>query len=463
MVALLVAGCLAKSTVAPPDGSRPIDDAAIDASLPDPQPIDSGAAGSGGGFVPDSAVDDGANMQTDGHIDVPDAPDEPVGGWTDGHAIDIGADHTCALKGDGAVFCWGNNFNGQAGCRPDTGLCTVSTGFTSCIETPAPVVAPPGSKWIRISAGHTHACGILDDDHLYCWGSNRVGQLGNGMHDASYDGWSPIVEAPLTHITDVAAGEEHTCAIAGGAMYCWGRNDDGELGSAPAPDDCNGDSCALSPSRVDEHTDWTAVSAAGQITCGIRGGAIYCWGFSANNQRDPNCEQQCSAPMVVQIGTDTDWIAVNTWASRSCAIKTNHTLWCWGQDEAYESRHVDPVQVDVDGKDVAQVAPGEDHTCAVTSDGGLYCWGSHDSGQIGTGDHPLESCRYSPCARKPLRIGHGYAMVTVGYQHSCAIKTNGTALCWGNNTHGELGAPTHETCTNGLCATRPILVSDPVL
>ena len=122
--------------------------------------------------------------------------------------------HACALTPGGALWCWGSNDRGQLG-----------SGITSDIE-PFPVASPSGVAFEQLSLGEGHSCGLDGSGTIYCWGRNDFGQVGNGRAgDAVLE---PVAIAIDRTFTKVSAGAYHTCGLTGpddgGAIYCWGRN-----------------------------------------------------------------------------------------------------------------------------------------------------------------------------------------------------------------------------------------------
>lgn len=135
--------------------------------------------------------------------------DVRVGGW-----------HTCARKGDGSAWCWGNNHNG-------------ALGDATTIDRSSPVKIPlDGVLQVELDAGHT--CARTVGDLLWCWGWNTDGQVGDG---SKVDRVVPVKIAPLVGVTDVALGYRHSCAwTQPGGLWCWGSNDDGQLGNGVVGD-----------------------------------------------------------------------------------------------------------------------------------------------------------------------------------------------------------------------------------
>lgn len=155
--------------------------------------------------------------------------------------------HTCAINTDNKLYCWGKNDNGQLG---DGTNCEGSYD-DNCADKYVPTKIGDDS-WQKISAGGDHTCGIKSDGKLYCWGNNNSGQLGDGTAGTSED-WYAANKSVPTKIgddtwIDISAGQDHTCGIkADSKLYCWGRNQSGELG--------DGTSCIGYPYNcADKHT-----------------------------------------------------------------------------------------------------------------------------------------------------------------------------------------------------------------
>lgn len=135
----------------------------------------------------------------------------PVPGLTGVTAIAMGTEHACALISDGTVSCWGVNSVGQLGY-----------GKTTDAVTSTPVKAAYVKGAVGVAAGGFHSCAALMDGTARCWGDNSNGELGDGSGDAST---IPVVVTGLTGVVSIAAGESNTCAIiTGGTVECWGTN-----------------------------------------------------------------------------------------------------------------------------------------------------------------------------------------------------------------------------------------------
>ncbi len=179
----------------------------------------------------------------------------------------IGYHHTCASVADGALYCWGGNYQGQLG-----------DGTTSHRATPGAVLGLAGSV-VSLAAGGGHTCAVVEGGGVSCWGFNDDGEIGDGTRDNQRPLPVQVVGLP-TDVLEIAAGFEYTCArTAAGALFCWGENFLGQLG-----DGSNIDRSA--PVAVVAVAEAVAAVAPGyQHTCALTtAGRVRCWGDNAQGQ-----------------------------------------------------------------------------------------------------------------------------------------------------------------------------------
>jgi hypothetical protein len=176
-------------------------------------------------------------------------------------SVAAGAHHTCATINRGETWCWGANDSGQLGAAPSAG-----------VSTPLEVVDRAGLAldMVAVAQGPTHGCAIKRDTSLWCWGTNAAGELGDGTMQAT----ALITQAASLgkHLREAAAGDRVTCArLDDGSVSCVGLDDKGQAGQAP------GTPVAV-PTKVMIDTA-TAVAAGGAHACArLVGGRLSCWG-----------------------------------------------------------------------------------------------------------------------------------------------------------------------------------------
>jgi alpha-tubulin suppressor-like RCC1 family protein/outer membrane protein OmpA-like peptidoglycan-associated protein len=450
--------------------------------------------------------------------DVPAA--NATASWTntDVTAISAGNDHTCAIE-SGKVFCWGRVVAGLLG----TGITNDLQGATQSTALLVSSVTGgfPNQNVAAISSGGQHSCAI-EAGSVYCWGSNETGQLGHepsvnstrspescvGQFQTYACSSKPIkVRASAdnsftnSNVTAVSAGSDHTCAIEGGKLFCWGKNGNGGF-TSPDVGRLGNNSTTQStlPIAVSNvtggftNTNVTSVAAAAAHTCAIQGGMTYCWGqnwLSGSAASLPHLGGQLgigsigttfsSTPpgpgsSVAALVVDGDFASGNTSVSgvwsrsgHSCAIKAGVT-YCWGAGQAGSlasqgggglgtgsiasegspKKVVDKLTVSGSSLNnngsVISLSAGAWHTCAIEGSSGsatsgvAHCWGANKSAQLGIG---TSSDSYVPVAVSSSTAQPGFtntavSAITAGRDHTCAIEAK-VAYCWGDDTYRKLG------------------------
>jgi alpha-tubulin suppressor-like RCC1 family protein len=312
---------------------------------------------------------------------------------------------------------------------------TAGTAPVSAAVWPASA-APP--LWIHLSAGLRFSCGIRAGNTLWCWGAGGRGELGNGSN--ANETRPHQITFPTAGWTGVAAGYNHGCAIrTGGDLWCWGDNRFGALGIGPTTT-----AEVPTPRQITRPAGggWASVGAGLDDTCAIRADTtLWCWGEDYDGQLGVNRITEIFRPRPVTTPAADGWASIAVGPDHTCAVRTDSTLWCWGDDWAGQlgvGRTSDghlPEQVSSPATDGwAAVSAGAAHTCAVRTDGTLWCWGWNLLGQLGLGDQPDQELPQQVTAP----AADGWSLVEAGGEHTCALR--GHALwCWGHNASGQLG------------------------
>lgn len=258
-----------------------------------------------------------------------------VSGLTGITEITAGSFFSCALQSTGKVFCWGDNHKGQAGVLPAPGDPTVFEATNPAVLypiRPTPVEVTGITNAIAIEAGTYHACALLADGTVSCWGNNGWGQLGTGVEgpDASL----PAVVAGLGQVKSIAAGFAHTCALkTSGNVFCWGLNNYGQLGTV-APH--------YTPDIIPGLNGVAFLAAGYEYTCAVvttetTTTAVKCWGRNdtgqlGNGSVDPATSPPTPHPTVETVIGVTTAIAVAPGSGHTCAVLASGTVSCWGSD-----------------------------------------------------------------------------------------------------------------------------------
>jgi alpha-tubulin suppressor-like RCC1 family protein len=280
-----------------------------------------------------------------------------------------------------------------------------------------------------IAGMQNSVCVIVTNGTIECWGDNGDGQLGGGSNSSE-----PVpvnyIAGTWQYLLNGGAGN-HMCAIkSDGTLWCWGLNGDGQLGN-------NTNTSAPTPVQVGNDTTWVAGGVGYYSTCAIKSnGTLWCWGDNAYGQLGNG---STDASLVPVQSTLTGVATVSVADEHACALKTDSTVWCWGQGTVGElgngSGTDSPSPVQVTGSWLAvtagQTNPGSDgHTCGLKSDNTLWCWGDWDfRGPVSGDSTPVE-----------VQSGELWASVTTGPWNTCAVKSADASLwCWGDSYQGHLG------------------------
>jgi alpha-tubulin suppressor-like RCC1 family protein len=354
-------------------------------------------------------------------------------------AVAPGTGHTCALLNDSSVQCWGNNGFGRLG-----------DGTADNRLTPAPVIGLAGPV-TAIATLERHICALVEGGAVQCWGKNNDGQLGDGTADNSP---VPVSVTGLAGpATAVAASDLHTCAlIQGGSIQCWGDNTFGKLGDGSTDD-------SLTPvSVVGLAGAATAIAVTGNASCAlIDGGTVRCWGLA--NQLGADTSTSSSTPVDV-VDLDGPVTAISGGDRHFCALIDDGTVQCWGFNDlrqmgagAATQPKAKPVSVTgLGGVTVTAIDAGLIHTCALIDGGTVRCWGHNGSGALGDG-----STTDAGIAVSVIGLSGTVVAVAAGGNDTCAILDSGSLQCWGTNDNGQLG--------NGGTAnsSTPVDVLDPTV
>jgi len=289
-----------------------------------------------------------------------------VGEDADWAQVSTSGGHTCAVKTDSTLWCWGQNTRGQLGL-----------GDKPQMWTPQQV----GTGYASVSAGWLGTCAVRTDRSLWCWGNNDRGQLGLGDTGLRR---APQRVGKATNWGSVTVGGWHACGLrTDGTALCWGLNDLGQLG--------NGTQAARStPGKVAGSSRYTALDASWSRTCGLTTTrALQCWGVNDQGQGGDGTRKTRTTPTTVAGGRS--WRSFDTGDAQTCALSLEGALWCWG-DNSYgqlgtglDAGSTAPVRV-AGGLTWTSVATGWMHSCGTTSDGVLRCFGNNEAGQLALGD-----------------------------------------------------------------------------
>jgi alpha-tubulin suppressor-like RCC1 family protein len=353
-----------------------------------------------------------------------------------------GTRHTCVVDSAHTVWCWGANNLGQL-------------GNGTRLDSAKPLQVPGLQDVTAITAGGDHSCALLDDGSIQCWGAGELGQLGQGRFADSLE---PVAVAGLTTAAlSVAAGRTHTCATTDdGKVRCWGSNASGQLSRPTTGVD------AVASSRLPLLIPGLAGStvvlgAGGDHTCAARAqGTPRCWGANAQGQLGNGTAGAVGTALDVQ-GLSGSVVALAGGNTHSCAILDTGAMFCWGSNTLGElgtgtastAPSLIAVQVtSLTGRDFTALSLGDKFSCAlaplrVQQVGTAVCWGQNTNGELGqdslgAGDDVGLASSAAPLEVRTIGL-FDFVAIGSGDNHSCAIDSTDRIRCWGVNADGQLG------------------------
>ena len=247
------------------------------------------------------------------------------------------------------------------------------------------------------------------------------------------DGGPGVDPGELTTMTEaaeftaIAVGDDHVCAIRNGTLFCWGSDDDGQtsLGFEDSR-----------PNLVIDHV--TAVAAGAAHTCAIvstvSSSELRCWGSNSFGQLGGGALVAANGRVILSNQPGSEYVQVATAVATTCAVTADGRLFCWGDSSSGQLATGDLNSCNVPrliaGLTVRDVAVGDRHICA-TADDGLYCWGANESGQLGIGT--------TSTVELPTLVAADLRAPAAGEGHTCALSGARAVLCWGDANHGQIG------------------------
>ncbi|GAB1447231.1 hypothetical protein MASR2M44_02230 [Bacteroidota bacterium] len=374
-----------------------------------------------------------------------------IGNATNWESISSGYYFTVGKKSDGTIWAWGNNLYGQLG----DGTFTYKN---------IPTQVGTSSDWALFAAGGAHVMAIKTNGTLWTWGFNTYGQLGDGTSTSKN---SPIQIGSSTNWNTISCGDVHTVASKlDGTLWAWGANWMGQLGdgtftirntptqicstSFPAPtlstftpsSGSAGTQVTLTGTNLSNVTSLsiggvaaTLISkTATQIVATVGQGAT----TGAVSVTSPVGNATAVGNFTVALPSCGPFVKVSTGANHTVAIKSDGTLWAWGDnqygqlgDGTNTNRNViTPIG---NSSNWSQIIASYSHNFGIKSDGTLWAWGNNLYGQLGDGT--------TTSINSPVQIGIAGSWVSIGssFNHTVGVKSDGTLWAWGNNDNGQLG------------------------
>ncbi len=382
-------------------------------------------------------------------------------------SISAALDHTCGISSADALKCWGaNRFGVLAQPVSADGKLKIYFELDKISNVRDAAGSVAAGTWLKMSTNEFHTCGIKNDNTLWCWGLNTSNQLGAVASAYTFKEFvtqvtPPNIANPSDVWIDVSAGARHTCAISAvkgaasidtkGKLWCWGNNSFKELGLPLSNTDIRNKDLPSSVT-VGSASNWTKIIAGRAQSCVLNDAKeIFCFGYDA-----PVTFTDQSFGITAVTGQNINWESVALGFNHACGIQSTinagtseNQLYCWGQQQYsqlgtgfnYNSLIPNLVVADsIPANDPyvwKQLDTGSTHSCAIKNDGTLWCWGRSYSGQLGLGDVLPNATLQQVQANLVAPLD--WLEVKSNFRTTCARKSDLTLWCWGFNQRAQQG------------------------
>ena len=348
--------------------------------------------------------------------------------------IAAGTYNGCAILENQSMVCWGDNEYGQLG-----------DGTTDGSAVPIYVNVAANEIPVEVTVGQVTACALMESGNIYCWGSGYYGKMGNG------EPWSDdYVNTEMRQVLlpegqggqTVSISGGHICTILdNGDVYCWGRGNQGQLGYG-------GTSNLNIPAKVNlpGQRSAIAISTGTYMTCAITtDGMGYCWGENDEGQLgNGTTNTRKTTPVEVLFPSGYTPVSISAGDDFSCALMDNRKVMCWGENNdgrlgqgpLATDDETTPVWVIMEDSETAHFLDiGTKSACMILDSGETKCWGTNEEGQIGQGDTDTDSYP-SPTE---VNGNHDFVALSINSDTVCAITSDAEGYCWGDNEAGQTG------------------------
>ena len=394
-------------------------------------------------------------------------------------SISVGFDHVCAHLSDNTVRCWGSNQYGQLGIGNITSPKDIIGNESGEMGDALVAVDLGGKRVASLSSGFGYSCALFTDNSVKCWGYNVDGRLGVGDANNRGDGPGEMGSAlPALSfgsgktVLALSAGFVHACALLNDkSVRCWGSGSDGRLLSGATADINAPPIAALgldytdSPVRDFDMGETHACAVFGK-------GKVKCWGknnygqlgqgnTSSVGHATSGTRDELDEITAVDLGPDVTAVMVATGSNHSCAVVKNvrgeaNSVRCWGKGDVGQlgngrsdnlgdgaNEMGENLESITFQSKIMNIQAGDDFTCVQLVSNDIQCWGKNDVGQLGRGDTlNIGDDEYAMGNMSWIELpgnSRPGGILSLGANHACASLSDDTLFCWGSDGDGQLG------------------------
>lgn len=287
----------------------------------------------------------------------------------------------------------------------------------------------------RMDLNHYYGCILLKKEMsaggatVACWGKTP----GNATASPT------LQDVAISNVASIATGAYHACALKeDGSVWCWGSNGAGQLGTPSIEG-------SVVPLQVSGITEAIAITAGEAHSCALLADhTVRCWGANAAGQLGNGLTTQDPSPTPTPVKGLWDVVQLATGQAHSCARLKNKTVKYWGPNTRGQlgtgsTTFLPTPQVAsvLDGVSIQDLSLGDNISCAIRSDGFMVCWGNNDHGQIAPNDET--EFLLKPHTITPWAAADSAVQLSIGSDHSCAVLKDRSVKCWGQKLYNQLG------------------------
>ena len=342
-------------------------------------------------------------------------------------SVAVGGNHACAILQNGIVQCWGSNNRGQLG---------MGTAISSSTE-PRAISGRDRFVQIVVSA-EGHSCGITSNQELKCWGNNQFGQVGEIA--ATRFVHVPTDIRPGVKYSTVSVGDHHTCALTTEQLVeCWGSNANGQVGDSSQP--VNPTVSSNSWVELRPGSSFKKVEMGDSRICAQNLDNLWlCWGSNLENALGDGTGIDRVAPSPV--ATSETFAGLSKALANgnlTCGLNGEGQAFCWGSEAASSASGTRILGANDRFQSPRPLRFAFQHVFETLQVGGrmicglekgrntLFCWGSTVADQI-------------LAASSRIPANDSFVSLAVGSAHVCSIQKSGKLFCWGANNMGQVGS-----------------------